>query len=1810
MPPRAERCVGERVSKQRMYMKKAICTIVVALMMPLAVMADSYGSLWKQYELLQRKNQPRSAIRVLEQIAAKARADKAYGQLIKAQFGLMDAWEDLAPDSLGPQLQRLRGEALRAEKTDRAAAAIYYSVLGSRYRDRFGGNADSMEVADALLRKSMQEPALLAATKAENYEPLMIGGSDSQIFHNDLLHVLGFVTKDYRTLHRWYDAHGNRSAACYCALQLLKDERQDNVFESKKSKYLQRLDSLITCYGDLPVGGELGIARYEFMDLADDVSAEEKMNYLNYALAKWGTWPRMNILRNARSRLTLPSFLAECGPQVLLPHKERVVRIRQLTNIQSLTMSVTRLNTKVYCPLNPADKHDYAKIEKLLLAPTTTSVTHRYVGLPNYKVSSDSMTVGPLEKGVYLVEFTTDNKDIRPVRMLLHVSDMYVLESGLPNARMRLIAMSATTGQPVANAKIRIFSRTYQESKRSLKATLTVDRQGEVSYKRSKEEYDVYCQVFTAADDFCPPCSSTSYYAPGNDYGKEDEEDFITRQVQLFTDRSLYRPGQQVHVSMVDFTVNDRTKKASVNANDSIALTLYDADYKETETKKVRTDEYGTASVVFDLPKSGKTGLFTIEANDDFETSFHVEEYKRPTFTVDFTPYKKSYKNGDTISVEGTAKSYAGVPVQGAKVVCSVVRRPNWFWWRGSDESRVTVKEDTLMTDEAGRFVIRVPLHLPEGKNNLPRYYTYDISATVTDGAGESHEGTIALPFGNRSVYFNCNLPERINRDSLTRFTFIYKNLAGENVAAKVYYKVDDAPYQANSNEEVSLDYPRLKSGHHILEAVCGEDTLRRSFVLFSLKDKKPAENTPDWCYTTSNQFGNDGKPVYVQLGSSLKDVYVAYTILSGSKVLESGTFTLNDEMYTRAFKYKETYLDGITVAYAWVKDGVLHSHNINIRRPDPQLDLHAKWITFRDRLTPGQHETWTLQLTDKDGKPARAQLMATMYDMSLDDIYLHNWETGIRFSWDLASIQWAGTRFDNWQFYGEMPLKLLNVRGFNFTHIGWDIASHLQGKVYGLRGMKKESMSDTVVLAKEEVASNLFGARSSELHEEVVTTGYAPRKKREADMPKPQKSISLRKNFNETAFFFPALQTDSKGNVSLKFTLPESVTTWRLLGYAHDKDMNDALIEATAVAKKSVMIMPNMPRFVRMGDKAVLSNRIVNTTDKPLSAQVEMHLLDPKTEKQLMAETKSITLEANATANANFVFVPSQLRAMGYQGDAVVCRMTIEGKTFSDGEQHLLPILSDMEHVVTTLAFSQHEPGTKTFNIDKLFPVKEDSNKLTVSYTNNPAWMMVEALPTVAHASTKDAISLAAKYYANTLSAYLMQLAGQTDSLEAANRYKEEALFGLRQLQRADGSFSWWPGMSGSLYMTVAVTEMLQRLNMMTGEQQATRNLIANSMKFMAKEVKKDVVRLKAWEAKGYKNLLPSETDLQYLYICALRKENLDNADNKYLLNLVEKRHTLFTIYGKAMMAVILGRNGYNMKLAQEHLKSLKEYTVYTDEMGRYFDTKRAGYSWFDYRIPTEVAAIEALKIITPNDKQTISEMQRWLLQSKRTQSWDTPINCVDAVYAFMQGETKESLTNYGNNTLLTLNGEKICTTEPTAGRAVVKAEKTGKTFGTLTAEKQSNNISWGAIYAEYDQKLKDIDSQATQLAVTRQLINADGKMAKINQEFKVGDKIKVRITLKADRDYDFVEVEDKRPACLEPVDQTSGYNFRYYYAPGDRATRYYFDRLPKGTHIIETEYYIDREGSYSSGICTARCTYSPEFAGRDKAIQLNNEK
>ena len=1761
------------------------------------MIAESYSSLWKKYLYNIDNGHPQTASVVLNKIISKATLEKKYGEVIKAEFEMCRNKIEISHDSLDFVIGSLKQKALSAKKTNKAIASIYYSVLGTVYENQFSDCPDSLAEAKKYFKESLVHPEILANEQAKNYEPMMIDGVDSHIFYNDLLHVIGFAAKDYKTLYEWYQNHNNRSAACLCAYYMTKRDITDDCPEMCKSAYLQKIDSLIDAYQDLDVAGELAIEHYNFMDKATDATAAEKIDYINYALSKWGKWKRMNILRNAYSRLTLPSYLVDLGHSVQIPNTERTVEIRQITNVAAITMTVTKLKTKEALKIDVSNNDGYSKIAKMLMRETAVSVTHRYIGIPNYKVSCDSMKMPKLDKGVYLVEFTTDNKSIRPERMLLHVSDMYALTEGLPDDNLRIVVVSATTGQPIPGAKIKLTEDLWKSNKRINKVltTLVADKHGEAMFNhKSRGELRMY--IYTDQDMFCPEISTRSgfYYYEGDSKHADV--------VNLYTDRALYRPGQTVNVNAIAFSVDHDKDKLSVNAGKDITLKLYDSNYDLVKELNVVTDEYGSASAKFELPKTGRTGHFSI-STENGRVSFNVEEYKRPTFDVNFDKLTAAYSSGDTVKFTGTAKSYAGVPIQNAKVKYTVTRRPNRLWWRFSSENDVVVVKDTIESDINGKFKIPVKLSLPANNSNAARYYTYAVNVQVTDLGGETHEAETSIPLGDRNTVFTVDIPQRIERDSLKTITFEYSNIAGEKVDGKVYYKVDGNPYTAKTNVATDITAMNLKSGAHNLEAICNGDTILTNFVVFSMKDKKLVEPTRDWFYISNDHFRNDDKPVYIQLGTSDSHVHVVYSIVAGKKVVDNGTLEMSaNEVYTRGFKYKEEYGDGLTLNYAWVKNGIMYHHSAAIRGASPDRKLNLKWTTFRDRLTPGQKETWTLSVTDEKGKPAKAQLMATMYDISLDAIYPHDWNLDVNLNKFVASLLWNGTIFGNRSLYGEMPIKYLNQNDLDITHLIDLDLDYIEAAYSGLgslnikwpKALQDQKFTGPVIrydMVTKATAMPLFEAKSISQSRNISNI--------------KTKNDNVRNNLDETALFYPALQTDKNGNVSLAFTLPESVTTWKFMGLAHDKNMNSGMITAEAVANKNLMIMPNVPRFVRLGDNATITARIINNTDKRQIAKAYMTIIDPETEKVLLENQLPVTLEPNGSSSVNFKFSPSEVK-MNDTKSPVICRMTIEGKNFSDAEQHYLPILSDKEHVVTTIAFSQNTPGIYKLDIDKLFPVKENSNKLTLAYTNNPAWMMIESMPSVAKSNVNNVISLAAKYYTNSISAYLLKNLGNTDSLNLLNRYKEDALYGMRQLQNFDGSYSWWPGMQGSLYMTVEVTEMLQRLNTMIGEQPATSQMINQSMKYLSDEVAENVADLKKLEKQGIKNLLPDETSIRYLYICALRNSGLDTPNSKYLMKLLEKRSNVFTIYGKAKMAVIFAKCG-NKELANQYLASIKEYSVYTDEMGRYFDTDRAEYSWFDYKIPTEVAAIEALKLVSPNDKQTIAEMQRWLLQSKRTQSWDTPINCVDAVYAFLQGETSESISGYGDNTVLKLNGEKLKTTEPTLGRNVVRAEVVGKYFGTFTAEKSSSNLSWGAAYAEYEQKVSDIESNSMSLSVKRELVDAAGMLIKDNHILKVGDKITVRLTIKANRDYDFVDVQDKRAACLEPVDQTSGYGWGYYYAPGDDATNYYFDRLSKGTHVIETNYYIDREGEYMSGICTARCTYSTEFSGRDKAMKLN---
>jgi uncharacterized protein YfaS (alpha-2-macroglobulin family) len=420
-----------------------------------------------------------------------------------------------------------------------------------------------------------------------------------------------------------------------------------------------------------------------------------------------------------------------------------------------------------------------------------------------------------------------------------------------------------------------------------------------------------------------------------------------------------------------------------------------------------------------------------------------------------------------------------------------------------------------------------------------------------------------------------------------------------------------------------------------------------------------------------------------------------------------------------------------------------------------------------------------------------------------------------------------------------------------------------------------------------------------------------------------------------------------------------------------------------------------------------------------------------------------------------------------------------------------------------------------------------------------------------------------------------------------------------LQKLQRYDGSWSWWPDMPGSFYMTVAVSEMLVRLNDMTGEQKDTESMLTKAFRFMGKEIVEEVEELKKWAKEGHEVSFPSFKALQWLYLAALDGRELP-ADvqkaNDYLLKLLKKDIKDQTLYEKALTAVILQKS--EPQRAAEYVESLKQYTVYREETGRYYDTPRAGYSWFDYTIPTQTVAIEAIQRITPDDKRTVREMRRWLLQEKRTQAWDTPINSVNAIYAFLMDQ-KSPLSVNNNHAQLKIDGKPLDAPKATAAIGYVKTTvpASSKAF---TVEKTTEDTSWGAVYAQFVQATKNITDASNGLTVKRELLTADGKSPEV---LKVGDRVKMRITITADRDYDFVQVIDKRAACLEPVRQLSGYRNGAYVTPKDNTTNYYFDMMRKGTHVFETEYNIDRTGTYETGTCTVQCAYAPEFRGTTKS-------
>ena len=1821
-------------------MKRNILTLLIALLALQQTVAQTYDNLWKQAEIIAQKDQPKSEIAVMKKIIAKASAANDYGQLLAAEMRQMTLWKEISADSLEPNVKRMEAEVLKEKNP--VLKAVRYAVLGKV----------SEKKSQEFFKKALEQPELLARHTSTEYVPLTQKGVDGSSFNNDLLHLIGFESDSkeaYLLMYTYYNKVGNRGAACLCAYKLIEKYSQDDVREVKKSKYLHTIDSLIHVYQDIPEAGELAVEHYRFMERSSDAKTQDKLNYINYALSRWGGWSRMNELRNAQKRLTEPMFQVQDMPKVLRP-KEKVWVHLNVRNLQNLKFCISRLNITADNNYDAQNEATY----KMLLKKTTKlhqkDYSRNYYGRPDYEEVKDSIEIGGnLPLGAYLMEVTSDNDGIAPQRKLFYVSNLAVMIQQLPDDKHRYVVVNATDGQPVAGAKVELYEKDYDvktgKRKRLVHARLTTDNNGEAYFKNVDGEV----LISTSADKYAP----AKYIYLSRDRYFEQKDDKIA--YQLFTDRSIYRPGQKMHATAVSFIVKKGLDASVPGKSKELKFILRDAEWKQVAEQKATTDEYGTASVDFELPKEGKTGMFSISVNGQASEYIRVEEYKRPTFEITFPKVNERYTWGDTIVVKATAKTYAGVPVQGAKVEYKVTRR-NQMWWMGASSSDKLVKTDSTVTREDGTFEVEIPLEVAESEKNdfmrIARFFNFTVSAVVTDISGESHEGEMSLPLGTRSTAFSVNMPKRIEVDSLKTVTFAYRNASGMPISSQLKYRIDKGEWKvAEANAPIAIkEYNASsaqvwKSGVHQLEAICGTDTLQQKFTLFSMKDTHPMETTTEWYYQTAKTFPRDGKPVYVQVGSSENGAHIVYSIIAGNKLLEKGAWELGDSIVTLPFTYKEEYASGVVINYSFVKNGECYARTISISRPLPEKKLNIAWKTFRDRLTPGQKEKWTLQITTPDGKPAKAQLMSVLYDKSLDQLAEHSWRMSLGFSQWLPSCYWrSNLKYYTMDLLGIYPTKYydekqLDVDKFDgkfFSYYAYMQAVELSklersygGTVEAVRIQKDEQVrNEAKVMRIRGSKMTRFGAASSKpllsemdlvlkekmvMHEEFG--GGGSNKVLSSADEAALNHVQVRENMNETAFFYPALESDNNGNVAIRFTLPESVTTWKFMGLAHDKEMRNGLLVDEAVAQKTVMVQPNMPRFLREGDKSTIVVKLFNTSDKKVSGNARMQIIDPETNKVVWQKTQNYSIDAEGSATISF-------DVQGLKEGVYINKVVAAGNGYSDGEQHYLPVLSNRELVVNTLPITLHQKGEQNFDLSKLFLNKEgkqakgaEDAKVTIEYTNNPSWLMVKALPAISNPDEEDAISLMSAIYANTITTHIQKTLSldnhsqknlSQESIRLQNQVEK-----LKKLQNADGSFSWWNGMKGSRYMTTSVAEMMVRLNAVAGVQKSTAQMLTSAIDYLSWQTAQEVREMKKQEEKKQK-VSPSEQTLHYLYILSMdgrkMKQNLE-ADKAYLLDKMSKMTGDFTIYGKARAAVVLARNSqqnaaYREK-AGEYLQSVNEYAVYREEMGRYYDTRKALYSWRNYKIPTQVSVIEALQMLKPNDKQTIEELQRWLLMSKRTQVWDTPVNTVDAVYAFMKGN-ESNWSRKAENAVLKLDGKLLPMPQDSTTLGYVKTGRPGKA-SKLSIDKKSDYTSWGAVYAEFKQPISEIGSAVSGIKVRRVIVPAESE-SKGKAQAKVGEKVKVTLIITADRDYDFVQITDKRAACLEPVNQLSGYQWGIgcYVSPRDHATNFYFNRLSKGKHIVEMEYYVDRKGDYQSGTCTAECTYSPEFGGRTETYEL----
>jgi hypothetical protein len=1026
----------------------------------------------------------------------------------------------------------------------------------------------------------------------------------------------------------------------------------------------------------------------------------------------------------------------------------------------------------------------------------------------------------------------------------------------------------------------------------------------------------------------------------------------------------------------------------------------------------------------------------------------------------------------------------------------------------------------------------------------------------------------------------------------------------------------------------------------------------QQDFILYSRNDKRPPVRSHTWLLTDRNDC-LPGEEAEICFGTSDREVYLLYELFSNGKNVARRRVMLSDE--NRAFRvpFLDSYGEGVIASFTFVKEGKLHTEQTTILRKRPDRTLTIKPETFRDKALPGSRESWTFRVSDAQSFPAIAEVAAGMYDASLDNIH--------PFAWYFAPQPYAMPYYRPFReseglrpVYGSdaVERKEKETPPFTFDRLNWQGALDFPVPEGLLTRNKTMMMAAAPHPAQMEV--------QTESDEAIFATGYGIPSTQEVlpeaggqATPPPYPTLPLRSNFNETAFFFPSLLTDKEGRIVVNFTLPESNTTWKLQTLAHTADLKYGVATHQLVTQKPLMTLPNLPRFLRQGDQANVSTQIINLSEKETSGHARLELFDPSNDQPILPASTPLPFTLPAGGTTTLSWPVSLPEATGLVG----CRIIADSEAGSDGEQHLIPVLPDEILVTESIPFYLTDEREKQVEIkDAQASSTRRLQRMTVELSSDPVWYAVHALPAIAHPRNDDAVSWFNAYYSQTLAASIARsnprirsvidqweaqketsstllsnleqneelknilleetpwtLDAQTETeqkqrlsllfdVNRASYQRETAMRELLRQQHEEGGWGWFKGFYPNRSITLYILDGMAKLTQLSAAtyNQQEKEMHIKALNYLDNAFRKDYERIRKANVSP---LIYRPAYEQLLYAC-VRSAYRDVPQARgageairYYTEQAEKQWTKASLYEKGLIALLMHRNGKD-KVAKDILAWLRKTATTSAEKGMYWANNRGENNFFVSPIDVHSLLMSVFRTLGTDTVET-DRMKQWLLSQKRTQNWEPTPSTANAIYSLLThgtdwlAETNNTTIQWGDKTLHAPAGATATgyIKETLSGKDITPA------LHTLTLRKEGKSPAWGAIYYQYFKSIGKINKQGGALSVEKRHISPEG----VDKPLKVGDKVIVRLTIRADRDMEYVCLKDLRAGCFEPAVQRSGIRsvdgLICYHSPKDVSENFFFDRLPAGTYVLEYTAYVSRSGQYAGGMATLQCLYAPEF-------------